>query len=109
MQVYFYDADNALNYRERRNPNLRRDLLDIIQCALCECNPFSHVFVHARDVLCQIVTGNLAIRIVADPNADSHRYNTPSVDEVAVVVVGNDQQPNDGRDILLQPHNGGLQ
>jgi hypothetical protein len=31
------------------------------------------------------------------------------VDEVAAVVVGNDQQPNDGRDILLRPRDGGLQ
>jgi len=96
MQLYFYDADDALNYCERRNPNLRRDLLDIIQHALCECNPFSHVCVHAHNILRQIITGNLAIRIVTDLNADSHCYNTPSVDEVAVVIVGNDQQPNDG-------------
>ena len=108
-QLYFYDAADALNYRNQRNPNLRGEIIDIIQQALHQSNPFCQVFLHARDVLHQQHCGTLAIRIVNNPEADQRRYNAPTVDEIAVLIVGNDQDANDGRDIILRPRDGGLQ
>ena len=108
-QLYFYNADNAIRYRKRHNPNLRRELLDIIQQSLYECNPFSKVFLHARNVLHRLNSGSLAIQIVADPQTDQHQYNAPTVNEIAVLIVRNEQDVNGGRDIILQPHDGGLQ
>ena len=48
----------------------------------------------------QVDSGTLAIRIVADPETDLCRYNTPTVDEIAVLIVGDNQDPN-CRDPLL--------
>jgi hypothetical protein len=95
-QLYFYDTDNALNHRKRQNPNLHREVLDTIQQSLCHCNPFSRVFLNVHDILRQQRFGNLAIHIVADPKKDQRRYNAPTVDEIAVVIIGNDQQVNNG-------------
>jgi hypothetical protein len=108
-QLYFYDADDVLNHRKRRNPNLRREIIDSIQQCFSQSNPFSHVFLNAHNILQQQHVGSLAVHIVADPEKDHRRYNTPTVDEIAVVIVGNDQQSNDGRDIILRPRDGGLQ
>jgi hypothetical protein len=108
-QLYFYDVDDALRYRKRRNPNLRRQLLSVVQECLCQFNPFSKVFLHAREVLRHIHLGNLVIHIIADPEKDHRRYNAPTVDEIAVLIVGNEQDVGDGRDIILWPRDGGLQ
>jgi len=67
----------------------KHSTLDSIQQRLSQCNAFSRVFLNdARDILQQKNFGNLAIRIVADPENDGRRYNTPTVDEIAVVIVG---------------------
>ena len=52
---------------------------------------------------------DLHIQILADPSADHRRYNLPSVNEVAVVVPGNDTQAVNPRDIVLQQREGSLQ
>jgi hypothetical protein len=39
--------------------------------------------------------------IIAVPETDHRRYNTPTIDEIALLIVGNDQNLNDGRDIFL--------
>jgi hypothetical protein len=69
-QLYFYDANDAINHCKWRNPNLRRELLDTIQQCLCHCNPFSCVFLNAHDILRQQRFSNLAIRIITDPEKD---------------------------------------
>ena len=84
-------------------------MLDTIQQCLCHCNPFSRVFLNARNILQQQCFSNLTIRIVTDPEKDQHRYNPPTINEIAVVIVGNDQQVTDSCDIILRPRDGGLQ
>ena len=37
-QLYIYDPDSALNVRNRRNPHLRRDVLQIVQDTLLQYN-----------------------------------------------------------------------
>jgi hypothetical protein len=108
-QLYFYDAVDALNYWKRRNPNPRRQILAIIQQALSQSNPFCQVFLHACDILRRLDSGTLAIHIVDNPDSDQCRYNAPTVYEIAAIIVGNDQDVNDGRDIILRPRAGGLQ
>jgi hypothetical protein len=100
-QLYFYDVDDVLHYHKRRNPNLCQQLLSVVQECLCQFNPFSKVFLHAHEVLRQVHLGNLAIRIIADPKKDHWRYNAPTVDEIAVLIVSNEQDVGDGRDIIL--------
>jgi hypothetical protein len=108
-QLYFYDPADALNHRKRRNPNLRGQILHTIQQALHHSNPFCQLFLNARDVLRRETVGSLAIRIINNPETDQRRYNAPTVDELAVLVIGNDQDVTEGRDIILRPRHGGLQ
>ena len=46
--------------------------------------------------------------MVADPTTDLRRYNAPSVDEIAVIVPGDQTRANDPRNIILHDRQGGL-
>ncbi|GFZ05262.1 hypothetical protein Acr_17g0008340 [Actinidia rufa] len=71
VQLYIYDPDSALNVRNRRNPHLRRDVLQTIQ-----------------DTLLHVAT-------------DRRRYNLPTSDEIAVILPGDGTEVNGMRDIVL--------
>ncbi|GFS36770.1 hypothetical protein Acr_00g0047940 [Actinidia rufa] len=70
-QLYIYDPDSALNIRNRRNPHLRRDILQTVQ-----------------DTLLYAAT-------------DRRRYNLPTSDEIGVILPGDGSKVNGMRDIVL--------
>ena len=53
------------------------------------------------DILCHLNSRSLSIQIVADPQTEQCRYNAPTIDEIAVLIVRNDQDVNSGGDIIL--------
>ena len=53
-QLYIYDLDSALEICNRRNPNLRRDVLKIIQDSLLQVNAFVAIFHQAHAILHQL-------------------------------------------------------
>ncbi|KAF6155697.1 hypothetical protein GIB67_007134 [Kingdonia uniflora] len=50
-QIYMYDSSAALNECTEQNPQLRIDILDIIQENLLEHNPFARIYHQAYKVL----------------------------------------------------------
>lgn len=82
-------------------------MLDVVQRTLSQCNPFCHIFIHAPYCINSIPT---TLSFALSPTRQRPlALHAPNVDEVAVAVVGNDRQPNDSRDILLQSRDCGLQ
>ena len=103
-QLYIYDPDAALDIRERRNPQLRRDVLEIIQNCLLTSNPFSSKFRQACAILEQVNTTNVNVPAYLhySKSTDRRRYNLPSSEEIAVVLPGDGSQLSAMRDIILR-------
>ncbi|XP_058217651.1 uncharacterized protein LOC131328777 isoform X1 [Rhododendron vialii] len=102
-QLYIYEPNFALDIRSRRNPQLRRDVLETIQGSLLEVNAFVGKFRQAYAVLNQLAeTGqNLSAHLHYSSFTDRRRYNLPTTDEIAVVVPGDGTKASGMRDIIL--------
>jgi hypothetical protein len=108
-QLYFYDPLEALDYRMRRNDKLHRETMQYLQDMLRDSNPYTLLFFHSNEVLERTPARELGIHIIADRSTDLRRYNAPIVDEVAVVLPGDDGHARNPRDIVLHPRGGDLQ
>jgi hypothetical protein len=93
-----------MNLRMRRNPNLNEDTMAAVQACLRRINSYARLFLHAKDFIRERHVGELSIRLLADPTTDLRRYNTPSVDEIAVLTCGNVSNSTYPRDIVLHSH-----
>ena len=104
-QLYIYDFAEALESRERRNPNLDRRILNIIQQTLLQYNPFVTRFKQAHEILEQQAQDetnrNLPAYLHYNPRKDQRRYNAPTVDEIAVILPGDGTQKRVSRDIVV--------
>ncbi|KAF6156643.1 hypothetical protein GIB67_017779 [Kingdonia uniflora] len=110
-QLYIYDSSAALNERTERNPQLRIDVLDIIQENLLEHNPFARIYHQVYEVLkeASMVTGqdmNIQAHLHYASRIDRRCYNLPSIDEIAVILPGDGHEPCSMKDIILYPKAG---
>ena len=90
------------------------DLLDVnivlsLQGMLHHYNPYIEMFLTARERLAQNANVSLRIKLVDLPHYDSRRYNRPTANEVAVIMVGTGDEPTVGRDLILHPRSNRLQ
>ncbi|KAF5934349.1 hypothetical protein HYC85_030520 [Camellia sinensis] len=87
-QLYIYDSYSALEIRNRRNPNLRRDVLKTIQDSLLQVNAFVDKYRQAHAILHQLdsVGHNLPAHFHYNSTTDRRRYNLPTTDEIAIVI-----------------------
>jgi len=90
------------------------DLLDVnivlsLQAMLHQYNPYIKTFLTARERLNQNANTSLHLKLVDLPHYDSRRYNHPTVNEIAVIMVGSGEEPTIGRDIVLQARSNRLQ
>lgn len=108
-QLYFYDPDEALRYRMDRNEKLNPATMAYLQDMLVHTNRYTRIFLHSLEILTSTPSIDLQIRIVADPSTDLRRYNAPSVNEIAVIIPGENSHAVDPRDIVLHRREGGLQ
>ncbi|KZT58154.1 hypothetical protein CALCODRAFT_405463, partial [Calocera cornea HHB12733] len=93
-QLYFLDPQAAKQERERRNPNLKGEILWELGQMLQENHAYARVYKHAFEVLKEQEEQNrgagrpnevVTVRMHVDPRKDPRRYNMPTVDEVAVI------------------------
>jgi hypothetical protein len=82
--------------------------MDGLQNMLLTFNRYSSMFLHAYEYLEHTESRDFCLRILADPSSDLHRYNAPSVDEIAVIVPGDKTHPVDPQDVVLHRRNGDL-
>jgi len=89
-------------------------LLDVnivlsLQAMLHQYNPYIDVFLTAHERLAQNANVSLHIKLVDLPHYDSRRYNRPTANEIAVLMVGTGDEPTAGRDLVLQARSNRLQ
>ena len=111
-QIYIYDTDHELQNRSNATPNFNLDstILAELQQMLHDINPYVNIFRQAGNLLKQNPLLDLKLIITNNRTKDSRRYNTPSASEVAAIMIGDGQETeNQNRDIILQPHEGGIQ
>jgi hypothetical protein len=108
-QLYYYDPQDALDFRMNNNIGLSRTTMETLQQVLLEKHRYNVVFQHCFEVLQNNPANDLHIRLLADSSTDLRRYNAPTVDEIAVVVPGNEARPVNARDIILHRRDGDLQ
>ncbi|KZT54764.1 hypothetical protein CALCODRAFT_547562, partial [Calocera cornea HHB12733] len=107
-QLYFLDPEAAKQERERRNPNLKPQIIWELGQMLQETHVYAQLYKHAFEVLKEEEDRNQAagrpnqvvsVRLHVDPRKDPRHYNMPTVDEVAVIIPNTDS--NQYRDIVL--------
>jgi hypothetical protein len=91
-------------------PGLDFTILAELQRMLHDINPYVNIFRQAGNILKYNPLLDLKLVITNNRTKDTRRYNTPSASEVAVIMIGDGQETqHQNRDIVLQPHEGGLQ
>ncbi|XP_028968047.1 uncharacterized protein LOC114828365 [Galendromus occidentalis] len=107
LQIYFMgDADQRIERRCRVIPNIERQIVQRLQNFFRENNALIRLFTTALE---RMPADDYAVIIRADRTpAGEHerRYNAPIIDEVAIVVVG---EQVGSRDIVLHRRGGNLQ
>lgn len=90
------------------------DLLDIdmilsLQAMLHQYNPYIETLMTAHERFNRHPNLSLRLKLVDLPHYDSRRYNRPTANEIAVIMVGTGDEPTAGRDIVLQTRSNRLQ
>ena len=106
LQLYFIsDRNSELNARCEISPNVERTIVSQLQHLFHENNNLVRLFKTAINLM---PTDTHKIVISADktpPGQHVRRYNAPTIDEVAIVMVGDQFLP---RDIILHKRNAQL-
>lgn len=109
-QLYIYDTEHEVQNRMNVMPFLDPTILTDLQQMLDQINPYVAVFRQVRDVLMQEPTTTLSMAIRANRTADPRCYNIPTANEVAAIIIGNEQETTPShRDIVLSLRDGSLQ
>ena len=112
-QLYIYDPQEALDLRMNHQANigLNRTVMNVLQDMLYRRHPAVQLYKQAFEL-----TRNMGpdqqckIALRFDENTDHRRYNLPTAtsNEIAVIIPGDGDQPESGRDIVLYRRGGGL-
>lgn len=106
-QLYLYEPREALQHRLDLNEDLDPQLMEGLQQMLLQHNPFVPIYRSAYETMNEEEIPSVHIRLRLLPGQDRRRYNTPTSDEFAVIIPGN-QPPETGRDIVLRLKGNGL-
>ena len=98
----FYSGDGNTSNLDM---SLVQDLKDMID----EHNVLAQSFSRVRDYLDQDQTSNISLRLFRNRSRDARTYNTPTVDEVAALIVGDFDASDNGRDVIVKKNDGQLQ
>jgi hypothetical protein len=91
-------------------PSLDPTTLDWLLTMMYNINPYVEVFKMARDmIVTEGVPMDLKLRLIAFRTKDARRYNVPTTDEVAVLMVGDGSEAVDRRDVVLAQQAGPFQ
>jgi hypothetical protein len=83
-------------------PSLDPMTLDRLLTMMYNINPYVKVFKMARDMMAtEGAPMDLKLRLIAFRTKDACRYNVPTADEVATLMVGNGFEAVDRHDIIL--------
>jgi hypothetical protein len=111
-QLYIYDGNDAINYcmGHAANHNLDRGTMQILQDTLHNHHPGVAMYKQALELTANMPPEHqckIALRF--DERTDRRRYNLPTAaaaNEIAVIIPGDGDQPQDSRDIILYRRHG---
>ena len=108
--MYNSDPMEQAQYRiSHHHDLLDMNIILLLQAMLHQHNPYIKTFLTARERLNQNANISLRLKMVDLPHYDSRWYNCPTVNEIAVVMVGSGEEATVGRDIVLQARSNRLQ
>jgi hypothetical protein len=107
-QLYISDPHAELDGRMGNFGGLNRDTMQSLQTMLHACNPYTNIYQTAAERL-QGEALELSIRLVNDRCINLQRYNAPTVDKVSALMVGDDVDEVDARDIVVRSTDGYFQ
>jgi hypothetical protein len=83
-------------------PSLDPTTLARLLTMMYNINPYVKVFKMARDMMAtEDAPMDLKLRLIASRTKDACRYNVPTADEIAALMVGDGFEAVDKRDIIL--------
>lgn len=110
-QIYFYDTEHELQNRLNVMPQLDPTTLAGLQDMLHRINPYVSIFQQARDTWLTNPVLPISMIIRYSRDNDPRRYNTPTANEVAAIVIDTDvdgESVAPTRDIILRLREGHL-
>ena len=108
-QVYLYDpAEEQLQFRHETHPNLDLDIPALLSTVLREVNPLVQYWRMARERIGGNDQLTIRLRLLDPVQRDPRRYNRPTADEVAAIIVRteDDNEPIE-RDVVIQHRDNG--
>jgi hypothetical protein len=101
-QLYIHNTKCEHQNHHAVMPSLNPTTLDWLLTMMYNTNHYVEVFKMARDMMAtEGVPMDLKLRFIAFQTKDARRYNVPTVDEVAALMVGNGSEAIDRRDVVL--------
>ena len=108
-QLYIYDHNEALHYRQHANPERSVDTLNCLQSLLERCHPLVDVYVQASRLSRETSLTNYRLQLNFRKGMDRRRYNLPTGDhELAMIIPGDENVVANAQQILLRPRGGPL-
>ena len=106
LQLYFIsDRNSELNTRCEISPNFERTIVSQLQHLFHENNNLVRLFQTAIDLMPTDTHKTVICADKTPPGQHVRRYNAPTIDEVAIAMVGDQFLP---RDIILHKRNAQL-
>ena len=103
-QLYIHDPAEALNFRAKRNPYLRRDVLSIIQGSLGHNNVFASTYRQVASILDRMSPEiqELPAYLHFSAITDRRTYNLPTAEEIALILPGDGTEASGMRDVIVR-------
>jgi hypothetical protein len=101
-QLYIHDTKCEHQNRHAVMPSFDPTTLDQLLTMMYNINPYVKMFKMARDMMAiEGVPMDLKLRLIAFRTKDARRYNVPTVDEVAALMVGDGSKVVDRCDVVI--------
>jgi hypothetical protein len=100
--MYIHDTKPEHQNRHAVMPSFDPMTLDRLLTMMYNINPYVEVFKMARDMM--VIEGapmDLKLRFIASRTKDACRYNVPTTNEIATLMVGDGFEAIDRRDVVI--------
>ncbi|XP_045793087.1 uncharacterized protein LOC123888169 [Trifolium pratense] len=114
-QLYVYDTENEVNNRaacfrsdKKQKDPIDRTLVKDLQHMVDNYNGLAQAYRRVRDALQNGSECQLSLRLYRNREKDSRMHNIPTADEVAGLIVGDFDDSDIGRDVIVNERKYGL-
>jgi len=109
-QVYIYDGDEMIQAQQGNFEGLQRDIINLLNNLLRQHNPYVTSFKMAYQPIAEHPNLRLHLRMVDTRAHDPRRYNRPISNEIAGMIVGDENSEwKASRDIVIEHQRDGFQ